>query len=143
MTVLAVLFISAQTFAASNVLIEHVTHVGFAPPENVGTYSQQILVDGTVQSVDNKNKVVKIAKLSSVALKNLKSEIASLKVEALEGEDGPECEDAPSSETVVYRNAKKIEIKTQEQCRTKEMYSASTLNQVMDGASSLSSALSR
>lgn len=132
----------AQAQAAS-VLIESSMNVGFAPPGYQGVFKVQILSDGTIQKVDNKQKINKIAKLSAAAVKSLNQQIAKLQVGELQGEDGPLCSDAPSHQTVVIRNTEEVVIKTNISCNMKEMSSAYNLNRIMDSADTLSSALSR
>lgn len=131
----------AQAQAAS-VLIESSMNVGFAPPGSQGTFKVQILSDGTLQKVDNKQKTTKFAKLSAAAVKSLNQQIAKLQIEDLQGENGPICNDAPSRKNIVIKNAQEIIIKTNIDCNTKEMSSAYNLNTIMDSADSLSSSLS-
>lgn len=132
----------AQAQAAS-VLIESSMNVGFAPPQYQGTFKVQILSDGTIQKVDNKQKTTKFAKLSAAAVKSLNQQIATLQIEDLQGEEGPLCSDAPSRQNTVIKNAKEIVIKTNISCNSKEMSSAYNLNRIIDSADSMSSALSR
>ncbi len=133
----------AQAQAATSVLIEKSTHVGFAPPQYQGVFKVQILSDGTIQKVDNKQKVTKFAKLSAAAIKNLSQQISALDVGELQGEDGPLCSDAPMRKTKVIKNSQEIIIKENISCNSKEMSSAYNLNSVIDSADALSSALTR
>ncbi len=132
----------AQAQAAS-VLIESSMNVGFAPPQYQGTFKVQILSDGTIQKIDNKQKTTKFAKLSAAAVKSLNQQIATLQIGELQGEDGPLCSDAPMRKNTVMKNAEAIVIKTNVSCNAKEMSSAYNLNRIIDSADSLSSSLTR
>lgn len=39
------------------VLLDSITNVGFASPDYVGTYHFQVLTNGVVQKIDNKNQI--------------------------------------------------------------------------------------
>ncbi len=140
---IALIAISAHAQAGTSVLIENTTHVGFAPPQYSGIFKVQILSDGTIQKIDNKQKVTKFAKLSAAAVKNLNQQIAKLQIGELQGEEGPLCTDAPMRKTTVIKNAEEIVIKTNISCNTKEMPTAYNLNRIIDSADSLFSALSQ
>ena len=46
-----------QAQALTTVLMESSTHVGFAPPQYSGIFKVQVLSDGTLQKIDNKQKI--------------------------------------------------------------------------------------
>lgn len=140
---IALFTLTAHAQAGVSVLIESSTHVGFAPPQYRGIFKLQILSDGTLQKIDNKQKVTKFAKLSGAAVKNLNQQIATLQIGELQGEDGPLCTDAPMRKTIVNKNAEEIVIKTNISCNTKEMSTAYNLNRIIDSAESMFSALNQ
>ena len=141
---LMALTISAQVFAAKTVLLESKELVGFAPPEYVGTYTTQIKSDGTIQYVDNKNKVIVSAKLSTKAVKQLIKEIATLEEGPLLGDEGPQCMDAPIKEIIAYKeDGRAVKIKTIVNCNTKTMNDATQLNMIIESAETLTTILTR
>jgi hypothetical protein len=128
---------SAQVLAAAT-LIKSETHVGFAPPEYRGTFTSEIKTDGTIQYVNNKGVVTKMGKLSSLALKNLKAEIATIKDQELVGnDDGPMCMDAPSIIVTAVVDGKEIVAKETVGCKDKVNSSAWDIIPVIEAASTL------
>lgn len=148
LSLLFVVLFTAQSFALLphksiklKVLLENEVHVGFAPPGKSGKYLVQVLSNGAVVAIDNKENKTFIADLSIEALESLETQISDLKVGELLGEDGPGCMDAPSNETFVYRDGEQIAIKTVLACNKKEMYSARKLIAIMDGFVAISRAI--
>jgi len=100
------------------IVAEVVTSVDFASPDRVGTYYFQILYDGKVQSIDNKNKLIELGTLSSNKVNNLKNAINEIPsdIELIPG-GGDRCYDAPSFTTNVYKsNGDKVTISTKIAC---------------------------
>ncbi|MBC7740669.1 MAG: hypothetical protein H7061_00630 [Bdellovibrionaceae bacterium] len=128
---------SAQVFAATN-LMSYTTVVGFAPPDYRGVYKTEVKSDGLIQYTDNKGVVTKIGALSEVAVKNLVKLISDLKPGPLQGADGPQCQDAPTTTIQVTKDAQEVVISHNAGCRTKQMTTASELVQLMNSAHSLS-----
>lgn len=129
---------SLNSLAATSVIMKHAMHAGFAPPSMQGTFTVQLLSNGDVESVNNKNVKIKFAKLSTQAVQNVVKKIVALQEQELRGEDGPRCMDAPSTETIVVKNNKEVVIKSKVSCRAKEMTSAYELNATMDALLQLS-----
>lgn len=120
----------AAPSAIKKVLLEKTVSVFFAPPEHQGVFHFQVLQSGVVQSVDNKNKVTKLAVLSQSIIGEVQSAINSLPddLEVVE-ERGPRCTDAPSSATEVYKeNGKSFAIRGRANCLT-----SNTTNKVAIG----------
>lgn len=141
--IIALIACFSQAHALTTVLMETSTHVGFAPPQYSGIFKVQVLSDGTLQKIDNKQKTTKFAKLSSAAVKNLSQQIANLEVNDLQGEDGPMCADAPMKKVKVIKNSEEIVIKTNISCLTKEMLSAYSLIRIAESVENLSSSLTK
>lgn len=132
-----VLFVGLNTMAAT-ALLKTRTVVGFAPEEYRGVFTTTVLSNGVVEFENNKGQVTQVLKLSKLALKNLVAQIAKVEVEALQGEDGPQCMDAPSVEYSVIKDGKEILIKTVYGCREKIMYSAFSLVSVIQSVDNIS-----
>jgi hypothetical protein len=108
----------AAPSAAKKVLMEKTVSVFFAPPAHQGVFHFQVLQSGVVQSVDNKNKITKLAVLSQSLVGEVQAVINSLPddLEVIE-ERGPRCADAPSSATEVYKdNGKSFAIRGRANC---------------------------
>jgi|GEM_PF-6185014 len=98
--------VTSLASAGPKILAETIRTVGYAPPEYVGNYRFQILSDGNVVSIDNKNTSKYLGILNSDLIKKLKETISeipgNLTLKRPIGQ--PECMDAPSSITVIYKN---------------------------------------
>ena len=140
MLTLLIFGIQAQAATAS-VILKSVTFVGFAPPEVAGKYTTQILSNGSVELIDNKDKKTVMLKLSAAATKNLINKIKSIKVEELQGEDGPGCMDAPLKMIIANINGQDVTLKSTMNCIEKSMSSAYEVNEIMDSTESLASRL--
>jgi hypothetical protein len=115
------MFVSLNAMAATSVLLQTKIVVGFAPIDDRGVYSTSLLSNGVVQYENNKGVVVRVLKLSKGAVNAIVAKIASLEVGDLQGEDTPQCMDAPSHSNVVMKDGQEIVIKTVFGCREKVM----------------------
>jgi len=88
-------FAAANDELPPNVLAEHSTRVGFAPPQMRGIYRLQILVDGTVQRVDNNGVATFFAELDPSLVANLSASIDAIKSNELIPPTSMPCMDAP------------------------------------------------
>lgn len=93
----------AQNSGAS-VLSEYVKEVRFAPPGLRGTFKFQILTSGVVQSVDNKDQVDVVAKLSPDVMSKLAAAIDSINNNVLTAPPTPPCTDSPELKIVVRQS---------------------------------------
>jgi hypothetical protein len=128
---------------AEGIVLQSKTMVGFAPPEMRGTYTVQIKDNGQVLSIDNKSQKVVLAKLSKPVMKALLEKVEKLEIQDLQGEEGPGCYDAPTTEVSVFKAEKEVIIKTVVACKTKEMFSAYELNSMMNSAIGIRSILNK
>ena len=87
----------------ANVLAEHATYVGFAPPEHRGTFKLQLLSTGVVQKIDNKANTTVVAKLSVPVVRKIMSAINNIKSDELNKPLRPPCMDAPTQELQVRK----------------------------------------
>jgi len=88
-----------------NVIAEITTHVGFAPPEMVGTYRFQVLSTGVMQKVNNKDVVKVVGTLSLLDVIELTSMINAIKSDKLkEPKKGPICMDVPSQQMTIKKD---------------------------------------
>ena len=101
-----VMLVSLNVMAATSVLLQTKTVVGFAPEDYRGVYSTTVLSNGVVQYENNKGVVTQVLKLSKAAVKAIVAKIESLEVGELQGEDTPMCMDAPSESNIVMKNGK-------------------------------------
>jgi hypothetical protein len=126
------------------ILIEKLVHVGFAPPERLGTYRFQVLSNGEVLSVDNKNHLTQVAVLAMHLVEQVEKAITVIPHDLiLKEEDGPRCDDVPSTSTTIFKVDKsKVLIKSSQACKNavSENYVANNLAQWSDN---LQSALDR
>lgn len=107
--------------ANAGVLLEEVTHVGFAPPAHRGVFKFQILESGIVQKITNKGEVVELAQLSQVSMDKLNTAVAKIKKVKLNKPTGPMCMDAPTSAVLVkLNNGEVIEIYKRMGCKNFE-----------------------
>lgn len=102
----------------SNILAEHATHVGFAPPEHRGVFKFQILNSGVIRKIDNKNNTTVLARLSKDVVKKISSAIDTIKSAELSKPRTPPCMDAPSQDIQVRQsNGTSITIWRRSGCR--------------------------
>lgn len=96
--------VAAHANAEPKILAESKRFVGFAPPEYAGEYRFQILEDGNVLSIDNKNNVKPLAVLETEIIEQLKKNIAKIpeNLKLVRPTGRPECMDAPSYSTLVH-----------------------------------------
>lgn len=98
-----------------NVIVEHTTHVGFAPENHRGVFKFQVLKTGVVQKINNKNKKTVLVKLSTELTTKIASAVNNIKSDDLKEPNTPRCMDAPSlaitarqengTEMVIWRRA--------------------------------------
>jgi hypothetical protein len=120
----------------SNVLAESKVVVGFAPPENRGTFRTQILTNGRVQSIDNKGKITRLASLSKGSLKKLKDSIKTVGDFRVIEPNGPICMDAPSQYVTLKIDKKDVQVWAKISCR--EHYTDNgKANQIADSINAL------
>lgn len=79
-----------------NVIVEHATHVGFAPASHRGVFKFQVLKSGVVQKIDNRNKKTVLAKLSTELTAKLVTAVNDIKSDDLKEPTTPRCTDAPT-----------------------------------------------
>ena len=102
----------------SQVLIEQVTAIGFAPPGIAGLYKLQLLNDGQVRQVDNKGSVKILGKISKEVIQALAKKIYAIKDVQLEQPDSPACMDAPTSSINTYKmNNQRLVIWENQNCQ--------------------------
>ncbi len=89
---------------AEGVVADLVTAVGFAPPAFRGIYHFQVLDTGVVQTIDNKGKKVRLAKLAPSLMQNLIDKIDEIKGEELTKPTTPPCMDAPTQSLYVQNS---------------------------------------
>lgn len=102
---------------ADNVVAEFEVYVGFAPPAHRGRFVMQIMTNGKVINIDNKNESVEVATLAPVMMEKLAEAINKIKSDELEKPDSPPCMDAPSREIMVRQGAKSMVIWRNAGCR--------------------------
>lgn len=99
-----VLFLSGTALAdglAENVVADFVTAVGFAPPDYRGIYHFQVLDSGVVQTIDNKGKTARLAKLAPSLIQKLVDKIDQIEDDKLTTPTTPPCMDAPTQSLYV------------------------------------------
>jgi hypothetical protein len=103
--------------AESAVLLEKTTTSYFVTPEFQGTTSLQVLVDGTIQQIDNHGQVKVLSQLSATDLLKIQKLIANLGSVKLTKSNGPMCMDAPSHSILAHRAQKNIELWSMSNCQ--------------------------
>lgn len=87
----------------SNVLVDQLVRVRFGAPADIGDFHFQILTDGTVRSVDNKNQVTVHARLEPSALGELLVSIQKIQDGDSSTIESTSCLDAPSTTINVFQ----------------------------------------
>lgn len=99
------------------VLLEKNVNVAFAPESYRGTYSLQILADGSVRRVDNHGQIEELPSLLDHHLVRIQKLIRNLgSVKLIKG-SGPECMDAPFENIVAHKNSKNVELWQRMNCQ--------------------------
>lgn len=123
-----VLFLSGTAIAdglAENVVADFVTAVGFAPPDYRGIYHFQLLDNGVVQTIDNKGKTVRMAKLAPNLVQKLIDKIDRIENDKLTEPTTPPCMDAPTQSLYVQTSkGKQWKPWSRTSCRTSESVDA-------------------
>ena len=92
------------------ILLEKSMQVGFAAPEYTGRFSLQILADGQIQRLNNKDQIEELGQLTSGELAKISKLVAGLGEVKLTRPNEQGCMDAPSYSIVAHQGAKDIEL---------------------------------